>query len=70
MSDLSINQVTDTVKTSWVETLIYRALVVTLFFVSALALSVGRMLGARGQGPLWREAREAAYAVAGYAFKH
>lgn len=70
MSDVSINHATDTVKPSWVETLVYRALVVTLFFVSALGLAVGRLLGAKGQSSLWREAREAAYAVAGYAFKH
>ena len=70
MSDVSINQTTETVKASWFEGLVYRALVVTLFFVSALGLAVGRLFRARGQGSLWREAREAAYAVAGYAFKY
>ncbi len=70
MSDVSINQGVESVKISWVESLIYKALVITLFFVSALGLAVGRLFGAKGQGPLWQEAREAAYAVAGYAFKH
>lgn len=70
MSDVSINQTVETEKTSWFEGLIYRALVITLFLVSALALAVGRLFGAKGHGSLWREAREAAYAVAGYAFKY
>ncbi len=70
MSDISIKQEMATCKPGVVETLIYRALVGTLILVSMVALLGGRLFGAKSNGPIWQEAKEAAYAVAGYAFKY
>ena len=70
MSEVPFTREATAVRPGWLETAVYRLLVATLIMVSASGIFVGRLFGARSQTSIWREAKEAAYAVAGYAFKH
>lgn len=70
MSEVPFNRAVTAQRPGLLETLIYRTLVVMLIAVSAFAIITARVFGAKRQGSLWQEAKEAAYAVAGYAFKH
>jgi hypothetical protein len=71
MVDTSIKEATSVSgRNVWIETLVYRLLVSTLFIVSAVVLLGARLTGAERTDSLFTEARQTAYAVAGYAFKY
>ena len=70
MSEVPFTRSEHLVRPGFLETLVYRLLVVSLMIVSALSISIGRLFGAKRQGSIWREAKQTAYAVAGYAFKY
>lgn len=70
MSEATFEKTTTYHKPGLGETLVYRTLVTSLFLVSSVGILAGRVMGRKATGSLWQESKEAAYAVAGYAFKH
>ncbi|MEM9330386.1 MAG: hypothetical protein AAGA53_03605 [Pseudomonadota bacterium] len=70
MSDVQIPRQAETHRTTFVETMEFKFLVMILFVCSAIALAFGRLLGRKAEQPFWKEARSAAHAIAGYAFKY
>lgn len=70
MSEVSFDRVEVSGKPGLSQAIMYRSTVFTIFVLSFVGLAAGRLFGARARTGLWQEAREAAYAVAGYAFKY
>jgi len=52
------------------EIIIRNGLLALLFAVALIALSIGKLSGKSFSESIWKEARQTAHAVAGYAFKH
>jgi len=52
------------------ELIIRNGLVTLLFAVALIALSIGKLSGKSFSESIWKEARQTAHAVVGYAFKH
>jgi len=57
-------------RASFGETLGYQAVASSVFAVALVGLALTRLTGRKSEIGLWREARGAAHAIAGYAFKY
>lgn len=52
------------------ETLVRNGLVALLFAVALVAMSIGKLSGKSFSESIWKEAKQTAHAVVGYAFKY
>lgn len=52
------------------ETLLRNGLIALLFAVALVAMSIGKLSGKTFSESIWKEAKQTAHAVVGYAFKY
>lgn len=55
---------------SAVETVVRSGLISLLFVIALIAMSFGKLSGKTFSESIWKEARQTAHAVVGYAFKY
>ena len=70
MTEIPFERTETSMRPGFGQAVLYRLLVTLVFILAAFVVIAGRIGGARRSGGVWQEAREAAYAVAGYAFKY
>ena len=70
MTEISLDKVAVSTRPGLGQAVLYRLVVIAMFWFAAVAVIVRRMGGGKSDASIWQETREAAYAVAGYAFKY
>lgn len=70
MSDISLNRSASHTRPGVLEVVIYRLVLTVLMLLSAVAVALTWFSSNRKGTSFWMEVRQAAHAVAGYAFKY
>lgn len=70
MSVTNLDKLNSSHHPSMGEVIVRNCLIGLLFVIALVALSLSRVFGSKGSAPLLKEAKQAAYATIGYAFKY
>ena len=70
MSVTDFDRATPTHGATMGETVLRNALVALLMFVALIALGFAKLTGKKFSESIWKEAKQTAHAVVGYAFKY